>query len=77
MKHRVRAALVTAFLLAGVAAGVAAWFLAGRSPAAKDSWSSVLGGIAALVFGIVGAAIALAGLRPLTDPPDDGAVHDG
>ncbi|PRY44853.1 hypothetical protein [Umezawaea tangerina] len=72
-RRRLAAALVLVLLCAGL--GVWAWYLSGRSLADADSASSVLGGFAAVVFGVAGVAIGLAALRRAE--PDDGTPVSG
>lgn len=63
MARRVK--LVTALVPILLCAGLSgwAWYLSGRSLQEADNASSVLGGFAAVVFGVTGVLLGVAALR--------------
>jgi hypothetical protein len=73
MSRTRRWTLAGVLLILALACGGWAWFLAGRPLSERDQWSSVLGGFAGVVFGVLGLVVAVLALRqpPAVQPPDD------
>lgn len=63
MTRRVKLVTALVLILLGGGLGGWAWYLSGRSLQEADNASSVLGGVAAVVFGVIGVVLGMAALR--------------